>query len=55
MGKVPGRNHRTGGPALQLRPSSEQVTNYQFRTTPNILAIASCQVEGEANQPQPTY
>jgi hypothetical protein len=49
-GKFPGRNHRTGGPALQLRASSEQVTNYQFRTTPNILAIAFCQVVSEPDQ-----
>jgi hypothetical protein len=50
MGKIPGRNHRAGGPALQLRASSEQVTNYQFRTTSNILAIAFCQVGIETNQ-----
>ena len=35
--EVPGRNHDTGFPAFQLRASSEQVTNYQFRITPNIL------------------
>jgi hypothetical protein len=48
--KFSGRNHRTGGPALQLRASSEQVTNHQFQTTPNILAIAFCQVVSELNQ-----
>ena len=35
--KFPGRNQGTGCPALQLRASSEQVTNHQLRTTPNIL------------------
>jgi hypothetical protein len=30
------------GPTLQLRASSEPVTNYQFRTTPNVLATAFC-------------
>jgi hypothetical protein len=47
MGRLPGRNHRTGGPALLLRASSEQVTNHQFQTTPNILATAFCQVVSE--------
>jgi len=37
--KFPGRNHRTGCPAFLLRASPEQVTNYQFRTTSNILAV----------------
>ena len=37
--EVPGRNHDTGFPASQLRASSEQVTNYQFRITPNILDL----------------
>jgi hypothetical protein len=33
--------------------SSEQVTNYQFRTPPSILAIAFCQVwkRDPTNQP----
>jgi len=39
--EFPGRNPATGCPALQLRASSEQVTNHQLRTTPNILDPAS--------------